>query len=124
MAITISPNENVTAVVGVPVCFEAVGTVVIPQQDERCIDLPASGTNWTFDAGLCKWTKSGGSTTGGADAPTYVTETVHPLQPFYISALNATFTTPAAPNRLFASFVGAYKNGSEGFYGWYLFKNC
>jgi hypothetical protein len=124
MAITISPNENVTAVVGIPVCFEAVGTVVIPQQDERCIDLPASGTNWAFNSALCKWTKTGGSSTGTADAPATVAETIHALQPFYILGINLTFTTPPAPNRFYGSYIGVKKDITGTFYGFYIWKNC
>lgn len=118
--ITISPNENVQGVVGIPTCFEAIATIVIPQEDERYIDLPSSGTNWTYTANV--WKK----TSGGLDvddAPARVANKIYSFQPFYISSLNLTFTTPAAPNRKYSSYVGV-QDSAGNFYGWLVYKDC
>lgn len=122
MAITISPNTNVTAVTGLPVCFEASAIYSLPQEDARCIDLPSSGTNWTFDALTCLWKRVSG-TNGIPDAPVYQANVVYGLQPFYIEGMNITFSTPASPQRFYGAFIGATHNNGN-FYGWYIYKNC
>jgi hypothetical protein len=123
MSISIIPNENVQAVVNVPVCFEASANVVIPQEDIRYIDLPASGTNWTYENNPdgVYFTNVGPSPT--SSAPAIQADPVNSLQPFHISATNWSFDTPAAPNRNFACHLGVFDE-SGAFWGWYLVKFC
>jgi hypothetical protein len=124
MPITIFPNTDVTTAAGIPVCFEASAIYSIPQEDERCIDLPLSGTNWTFVPTNCMWKKTSGAL-GVMDAPTVTgnVSDVYGLQPFWIASQILTFTTPPSPNRFFASLTGVLDAGDQ-FYGWYLWKNC
>lgn len=124
MPITIVPNTDVTTATSVPVCFEASAIYSLPQEDERCIDLPESGTNWTFVPSNCMWKKTAGSL-GVMDAPTLTgnTRDVYGLQPFWMASQILTFTTPPSPNRFYACLTGVLDTGDL-FYGWYLWKNC
>lgn len=123
MAIVISPNENVTGVVGFPVCFSASADVVIPSEDHRVIDLPPSGTNWTFTTSTFVWKRTGGTNGVWGDAVATVTNHIYGLQPFYISGINLTFITPAQPNRFYAVRFGV-TDANGVMYEWYLWKNC
>jgi hypothetical protein len=125
MPITISPSENIETVVNIPICLEASAIHIIPQEDERCIDLTPTGPNWTFSSTNCMWKKISGSSSVPyvLDAPASVASTIYSRQPFYIYAGNFTFTTPPAPNRFYASFVGT-RDDLGRFYGWYIYKNC
>lgn len=123
MAITIVPNEDVQAVVNVPVCFEASANIVIPQEDIRSIDLPPSGLNWTYtnDSSGVYFTNLNPVVNGGAGV--LQANPVHGFQPFHISASNWSFDTPASPNRFHAAHWGVFDD-QDRFWGWYLYKNC
>lgn len=117
--ILINPNENVTAVVGIPLCFTASATIVLPQEDIRIIDLPPSGPGWTLTTN----DPAGSYWTGGNAVGALVDAAINPLQPFHISALNWSFDTPASPNRFYMCFWGVMDDQTR-FYGWRLWKNC
>lgn len=126
MAITIIPNENVRAVVSVPICFEASANLVIPQEDIRGIDIPSSGTGWTFTSapdGEYFTNITGATTPPGIGAGVVQANPIFSLQPFHISALNWSFDTPVAPNRFYAAHWGVFDDAGN-FWGWYLYKNC
>lgn len=129
MAINVSPSTNVKSIPGIPVCLEATSVLVLPQEDERCINLLGSGTNWTFSSSSCVWTRTGGAL-GSAVADTIVEGTIENKQPFYIYGGNFTFNTPASPNRNYHSFIGVIDitstcaSGKPCFYGWAVTKYC
>lgn len=126
MAISIIPNENVRAVVNVPVCFEASANIVIPQEDIRYIDIPSSGTGWTYTLasdGVYFTNVAGGTTPPGIGGGVVQANPIFGQQPFHIAAVNWTFDTPSVPNRFYAAHWGVFDDAGS-FWGWYLYKNC
>lgn len=130
MPISISPNTNVETVVGIPVCFEATATSNFPSEAERCIDLPASGTNWLYSN--CVWEKNGG-TLNSWDAPATVTIPIHVNQPFSITGSILSFETPASPNKNYFISMGVIPNsdpseceptGDQCLFGFFISKYC
>lgn len=121
--ITIIPNEDVRAVVNVPVCFEASANIVIPQEDIRYIDIPSSGTNWAFisDSNGVYFVNT--STPPGSGGGVVQATPVFGQQPFHINSTNWSFDTPASPNRFHAAHTGVFDDQGL-FWGWYIYKNC
>lgn len=122
MALVLSPSVSQTIAVNTPICFQASGTVIIPQEDERYLDLPASGANWTFTDVNGIYTRTGG-TNGLPQAGAISDSQVLAIQPFYIVGTNWTFTTPTSPLKQYNTFVGVFDD-NDLFYGWCMFKYC
>jgi hypothetical protein len=120
MPITILPSGTVHTAVDLPICFQGSAIVVIPQEDARYLDLPPTDVNWSYNITNGTWVNQGSSFT-----PTTATSTssVYGFQPFWISAVNWTFVTPAAPNRFYDAYWGILDDAGA-FYGWHLYKNC
>lgn len=122
MALTISPNTAQSTTLGTPVCFQAQAIQVIPQEDERNADFPASGTGYTYNVNTGFWKRTGG-TSGNFFQPWTLGPTVFGKQPFHFVATNWTFVTPSSPNRFHDTYHGIFDDNSV-FYGWQLYKNC
>jgi hypothetical protein len=105
MAITLLPSGPQTAVTNIPLCFNASSVVTIPQEDWRNIDLPSSGTNWTYTSTDSVYKKTGGSN-NSRDADAVVSTPINPLQPFTIVGTNWTFSTPGGANNNTHAYVG------------------
>lgn len=127
MALTLNPNTPQVVVTGQPLCFEGSGIVIIPQEDTRYIDLPASGTNWTYNSSVGLYKKVGGESgtpTGFNDAIAISTDIASSKQPFRITGANSTFSVDSHrnshvyfgviddQNRVYACQVMKYCNGN------------
>lgn len=110
--LTINPNTPQTVVIGQPLCFEGSGVMSIPQEDLRPINIPSSGTHWTYSSASQTYVKTSGASTYD-DAIVIADTTVYGLQPFYIRGANTTFTTPGAPNNNVSWFIGVLDNADN-----------
>lgn len=103
--LTILPNTPQTTIPGIPACFQGSATVSIEQTDFMYMDIPETGTNYTYNHSSLEWKRSGG--TDGTPLIQTTTTFAYGKQPFYITGINYSYWfTPGDPDKRVTWFIG------------------
>lgn len=109
MSLVLEPSVPQTAVIGVPLCFAGSGSISLAQEDLQAINLPASGTNWTYGGTNHIFKKVSGTnpspgnpSTGYGDCTASSDPDIYGFRPFYFRAANVVFTSPGGSQNNFS----------------------